>query len=374
MMQGRNAIGIAKWMTWLFIGLWLSQATQVLASENANATLVDTTKIKELLQKVTHTNNLDSAYGYVHQALQWANQLDEPGWIGRSLSLLGRLHYMKGRYQESIDTSKLAITYLEKASQNLQYQKLISRRNIAICLVQMGQFEEALMRLEQIADLARAYDRPKAEATAYLTLGVVNAQKDRIGTALYYFIRTAIIAEKIKANYLLAPTYNNIAKTYGIIQQYDCALEYYHLADSIYTAFREQPLYSGKSHVGFTYVQLEEYEKGEVKLLEALEIVEKSADQTAMIDVYLPLAELYVELGKLEKSGFYLQKMHEAIVSAQLPPESQKARRYDRLYAYTKAKLLGREKNYQEAIALLDTLLKDLALFPNGAIEEDVYE
>jgi CHAT domain-containing protein len=161
-----------------------------------------------------------------HQVLDLYRGADIPrGLVGDTLGNLGGTHLLLGRYREALDYYRQAL----KISEALQSTASMSQDhgNIALCLLGLGQVDEALGHFDLAIDLAAQAGMQQDRAYWLLGKGNGLVQKGRYGKGLEYQREALAVYEKLGAQAELGEALYDMGRLYLLLGDADSAEEYF---------------------------------------------------------------------------------------------------------------------------------------------------
>jgi tetratricopeptide (TPR) repeat protein len=161
-----------------------------------------------------------------HQVLDLYRGADIPrGLVGDTLGNLGGTHLLLGRYREALDYYRQAL----KISEALQSTASMSQDhgNIALCLLGLGQVDQALGHFDLAIDLAAQAGMQQDRAYWLLGKGNGLVQKGRYGKGLEYQREALAVYEKLGAQAELGEALYDMGRLYLLLGDADSAEEYF---------------------------------------------------------------------------------------------------------------------------------------------------
>ena len=267
-------------------------------------TTVDTQRV-DLLCDIAHAyavTNVPVGLQYVHQALQFADEIRYAKGRLSAIFVQGKLYWVQGDYQRTVDLCQKA---LEEASV-LKYPELTFNITnlITIAYARLGNLTQALTYYEQELEIAQQQDDPKLLAIAYSNVGAIYSMQGDHPKALENFTRAATITEQINDQSGLCVANINIGETLSEQGSYPEALAYYQKALVIAKKLEDRRLMSSiYNAVGKAYLEQQAYPVAEENHREALNLA------LALGSPYL-IASSYSLLGQISRQqGNYLSAL-----------------------------------------------------------------
>ena len=192
--------------------------------------MIPTRTLLHVASSMVEQARLDSAYAFIHKALESKNAADDPEIQSRAHSLLARVAYQRGDFRQALDDSSSAVQISQSSGD--------SSRWATACRIQaMTQFrlgdspQEAEESLRLAAETFEQLDEPYNQAMALCDMMVV---LDSRGKALE-LERAALKVTQLLQDYPapgpLAISSNNLAVLAHLQGHYDYALK--HFADGL---------------------------------------------------------------------------------------------------------------------------------------------
>lgn len=237
-----------------------------------------------------------------------------------------------------IDLLKKALTEFKQSNDTLAAEAL---KELATTYRQKGMYPEALKTVFEEYDLRKKIADEKAALGALLNVGYTYDRMKDFQTAIQWYEKAVLEAQKINDVFLLGRTHGLIGIAYDELEQYDKALENNFKAIEYYQ--KEGALTSMKiwySNIGNTYSKLGDYENAEKYTLKSLAIKEKT---NAELLTAVNLGKIYLETNRFDKAQEILDS---AVVLIQKIDEKRMlSEAYFRLHELRK-----KQNNYKEAL------------------------
>jgi DNA-binding SARP family transcriptional activator len=122
----------------------------------------------------------DRALEVARPNLALANDLDDPIRQAHARYHVGRIHHVMGDYQLAIEVLRTSTEALKGSAQPEEFWPRLStfpsvnsRANLALCLAEVGEFAEAVVRGEEARQIAEEIDHPYSRIVACVGLGGV---------------------------------------------------------------------------------------------------------------------------------------------------------------------------------------------------------
>src|SRR5262245_29814516 len=191
----------------------------------------------------------DRALEYARRSLALAIDLNDPSWQARGRYLVGRIHHVMGDYRRAIDVLRESAEALKGGQQREGFRpqisdisssarrsvgspnavgrrcpatrfrvavspssapwpttsagsSVISRGNLALCLAEVGEFAEAVVRGEEARQIAEEIDHPYSRIAACLGLGGVRMRQGEFEKAVTVLERGFRLCEEVHSPFL----------------------------------------------------------------------------------------------------------------------------------------------------------------------------
>ncbi len=181
----------------------------------------------------------------------------------------------------------------QKAEAALLLGKLLRER---------GSFEEAKAAFEEALGCARLHDLPEPEANALNQLASVFALQGDAPSALKFLEQAGVLFERLGQKKMWANVLTNAGSIYRDLSEYQDALvslrKAYDLLKECDPGSRSAAI--NLQDLGLTYAALGKFERAKTFYEEALDIAAHLNDHVIEIVSRINLAEVYLEMGKLE--------------------------------------------------------------------------
>jgi tetratricopeptide (TPR) repeat protein len=166
------------------LGEWSRRLDCLRRAETLAEALGDRQRLEEISATLTgyfwQAAEQDRALEAGRRSLELAIDLDDPRRLVRSRYLLGRIHHVRGDYRLAIEMLRESAEALQGGPQHEQFRPLLttflsvnSRGNLALCLAEVGEFAEALVRGEEARRIADEIDHLYSRIVGCVELGGV---------------------------------------------------------------------------------------------------------------------------------------------------------------------------------------------------------
>lgn len=263
--------------------------------------LADTTQYIVAMEVADHATTPHLSLQYAQDALEIANKLQNSLWQGSAWLNIGQSHEALGDHELSLQAVLKSISYYQEAKS------------------------------------------PVGTASAYLVLGNIYNRQNNFSQAFQYYNQSIDIFREEKDTVRLATALLNVSEVYQENTQYDSAMLLLQEARNWFEMmdFEVGMAYAiGNSGIVNTYQR--QYEVGEEKLKQAIEILQQAGERYAIAQYQLSIAEIYQERGKITEAIEYAQQSWSVAKQDGLLEQMRNAsERLSLLYA--------EQGNYQEA-------------------------
>ncbi len=296
--------------------------------------------------------NLDSAGSYEKHINDFAERA--PEYLINSHSLSAKYHYFK--YQ--LDSALYHTNIILEIAKRRQDDSLISDSYRRIAILESSQ--DNLKGAEATGKLAlkSANNSGKWQliASANTMLGNQFYRKDNYETAIkYYLIADSIYKANNERSRNVALIYDNISNIYIIFNDRK-ALDYITESESIYTSLGDKEGMAYTHNLRGTYYQaIKQYRKSIKEYLKSVEFYDNYGNDYSKNEVYVKLLNSYSALGEYERAEKYLRKSEKLITK-----ESSADLKFE-TYLYAVQFYIDQGKNEEALLYLNKTedLLKD---------------
>lgn len=173
-----------------------------------------------------------------------------------------------------------------------------------------GENENAMKYYTEAQKFASKLNDPIIKATILGNIGNVYINKKNYKLATQYFSNSLKIYQKNNNKKGESHMLTSLGSVFLIIQNYDLALEYYKKALDIVknTEVEDRRIAVIYINIGWTNYEKKQFEEAKNYYEKALKIVEATNDKFFIANCYATLANIYLELGKLEKANSFAEK------------------------------------------------------------------
>ncbi|MFA4852757.1 MAG: DUF2225 domain-containing protein [Bacteroidales bacterium] len=352
-------------------------------------------KQKEDTNKVNILNNLCFEYLYIdtakssyynQTALNLAYRLNFKKGVALSLSNLGRLVSLLGKYNEALKYYQQALAIFKET--NDRKNTAVCYTDIAIAYWYLSDYLKCIELNNLTLEIADTVTDKKVIACAYTSLGVAYTKLGNYPKALKYFFLSLAILESLNEYKKIACCYNNIAIIYRNQNDLDNAIKYYTIAIELYkkndnnkdlaTCYNnvggvyvnknknyeaikyfnlalqiyrnlgyKYGIGAATSNIGEAYVNLKDYNAAKRFYEEALTIRNEISDSEGISLIFNNLSQLHLNLSDTKQAKFYAEKGLK--IAADIKCLSQMNTAYKLL-----SQIAEKENNFQEAYLYLN--------------------
>ncbi|MGV9205229.1 MAG: tetratricopeptide repeat protein, partial [Promethearchaeia archaeon] len=246
--------------------------------------------------------DIEQAYSYYEKALKLAkneNQMDD---VIKTNSNLTEILILLNQFQDANQRLQRNLRYFQANKEMYglintytKLGKLFFLKDAQDHGKSLSYLEKALNLIKKVRDQISAYLRAELEWECYFYLGRIYFKQGEIKKAMNYLflsldaIRTYQPEESINE----ASVLETLANVYALQEDYQRSIEYYALANKIYSKFgQEEKIAHITYKLGQIYLTLLETDKALKKFEEAIELYEN-------LDYIKQIAEIHHEIGKI---------------------------------------------------------------------------
>lgn len=169
-------------------------------------------------------NSYDLALAQLQKALPLSILANLPDQHIGVLFGIGGIEYRKGnfatalKYYTRVDSMSRLVGDEIGRAQNLN--------NLALCCAELGETQKALVYYDEALDFYTKYELTAEESNVYFNLGCVYEALIKYDSAIYYFNKGIIIANRIGEPERVMKSYQKLAEIYAKQKQFDKAYFY----------------------------------------------------------------------------------------------------------------------------------------------------
>ncbi|WP_420575363.1 tetratricopeptide repeat protein [Ekhidna sp.] len=324
--------------------------------------LQDTVKLQDLMDQADYYSdrNFDSCYLYSQKAVSLAKAIGNDKWLGHAYNTHGDYFLMKTEIDSGIFYYKKAKGFFEKSG--YIRGELDTMNGIGSMLYNGGNYQEALDYLiEALTRLQKGnYSFDQLEAALMINVAQVYQNLKNYEKSNEYNQASLEILQRLGNGPGVASAMGNMAFNLIEMEEYEQALE---VANEAKQIFGETDLIMGVGAcnyvIGKSYRNLQDFEKAETILLEALGQLRSYGDPYLTILTLIDLGRLYNEIDQLEKAELHLEEALSLAKENTLKPElidifHELSTLYEKSGAFDKALFYT-----QEHFAIQDSLFNE---------------
>lgn len=288
--------------------------------------LNDTSKVIHLIALCNEYRNIgdyESGLKFGNEALQIATNIQAQKCIATACNNLGNINYSNGNYFEA----------LKNYSASLQVNKILKNKkdiagsylNIGIIYYYQNNYPEALKNYYASLNLREEIGDKEGIANSYTNIGLVYDDPDHYPDALKYYFDALKIYENIENNKGIADSYNNIGRIYNSMGNYSEALKMYFASLKINEDVGDKyGIAFSYTNIGNIYWNQVNYPKINSKVessspenilksafqnyFEALKVRKEIGEEQGIIEAFINLGNVQMDLKKLKEAEDYLNK------------------------------------------------------------------
>lgn len=286
----------------------------------------------------------------------------------KRVDILNELSYYFVRRDRS-ESTQYAETALELSLEN-QYPKGEAKSILLLGQNELfnGNKKAALKKLDQALSIAKLFQHEDIIADVYHNKGLAYFQMGMYVESLDLYYKAVELNDKLKRSEYLIHNLNNISLAHREMKNYNKALAYLNRVRKLANETQLlQYLGYAEANIGFIYLAQEEYSKAEQLLTQAIKSVTSRKDSLG----------ISIAADLLAQSKWGLNKLEEALNCTQKAQAMALASNYQDGYinaCITQAKVLLKQKKYDETIALSLTTLEEVKTFDSNRNAVDLYD
>ena len=169
--------------------------------------------------------NSDSSLNYVRRAMDMALESKDPFWIGTAQNQLGAVHYIRGSYNQSMNSYAEAYSIFKEVGD----KKGLAMSLNGLGLIHLGQreFEEAILKFRESLELSKSIGETGMVIRTNFNLGIANSDLKRYDKALEHLRNSKNLAIQEKDTLHLLMNNNRMGRIFYEIGQLDSAKFHY---------------------------------------------------------------------------------------------------------------------------------------------------
>ena len=269
-----------------------------LLKETERKDLPDTQRVKLYcdLAEIYRYSDAQQAGYYSHLARKLAEKTGNPESRYLAYENLGNYYLAVGLY----DSSELFLKQAIALGENNQIDVMSTYNAMGNLFFYQSEYDQALSWYLNVMDMAKQDHDSSAMARAYGNVGNVYYYLQDIPKVKENFLKSLEIKEALKDSAGIAHTMGNMGNLYYDEQNFDSALYYYETSLSI--SRRQNNVFNMSlclMSLADVHLQLDELNKAEQELQEAIEYCELLQDSHGLMRSYHMLAPIYYKKGNL---------------------------------------------------------------------------
>ena len=225
----------------------------------------------------------------------------------KTYEALGAEYENSYRAMESANAYRQAVSYCRELKKEEKLTELLF--NYASMSLYAGDYDNALISLEETLDLMNDKDNEQLKARVLMQLGVVNFFQQKWDNALYFYEQALESAQTLKNDEGISISYNNIANIYQKKGEYNRALEYYGKAIEMQRQMADSAsICNCLMNIGTIYLEMGQLNNARQSLNEALKIAYIICDNEIKALSHMNMGMLYADEHNFDKAADELQK------------------------------------------------------------------
>ncbi|TXH21947.1 MAG: tetratricopeptide repeat protein [Chitinophagaceae bacterium] len=217
------------------------------------------------------------------------------------------------QYERSVpETSKQYYQQSLAISQKIRYKpgEIKFASYYTAVLNMQGKFDSSLLINKRALGLAKELKDNLAIAKASFNTANSFHLISKDDSAIYYYMQTLPILDKLGNKRMLAIAYSNIQNIYADLTLYQKAIEYGKKGLEIFGKEVDDPLNQSYclSNLGMVYSSLKKLDSAEIYFTKALQISQQIGDQYTESAVMLNLGDIHYKFGRLEEAKRNFEK------------------------------------------------------------------
>ncbi len=257
-------------------------------------------------QTYGYSKGEDSTLKYTALAKKRALETGEDSLRALSYFFEARALNREGKFEEAIVAGNTAKDiFISRGDSNMATKAQIP---VAYAYQDLGLYDLAISNLEQAVQRAEAMMDTSSLAVAYSAIATIYTHTENYKESRAYSKKAMPLFKGRNKLIELGGMYNNLARAYTFEAFYDSAYTCYEKALNYW---KEANFERGKAivydNLNEFYALQEQYDRSIDYSLKALEIFKEIGDTKKVIDSYLRLAYVYLDLGRVEKASDYVK-------------------------------------------------------------------
>lgn len=273
----------------------------------------DSVAIAELLKNAKKVSKTDLKESYRHlvEAKKIALRNKSDVYYARILHDEGQYLYQDGKYQEMIDTCKLAASLFRKEKLVSEEAKCYSK--IGIGYASMNRYNDALQAFFESLALNENTGDEKAIAAVSQNIGSLYTTLKDWDNALKYSAKSLNHKKALADSAGLASSYSNIGNIYYGKKEFEKAVEYFHLAiglDNRLNTGNSNSLAIRSTNMANAFMELKQLDSSIYYNESALQLLDNNKETWRRLwcQAVTNLADAWYRKGDLQKTAYYLNE------------------------------------------------------------------
>ncbi|MBD3227641.1 MAG: tetratricopeptide repeat protein, partial [Candidatus Lokiarchaeota archaeon] len=262
-----------------------NKALQIITKKDENSYLRKQARIhNELGLSFMEIDDYDAADFHYKEALRLKTKMGD--YADQAiLNNIGRIHDIKGEYDEALKYYKTALKKVNKGAEKKIYSTLLN--NIGAIYLRKEEYQKAIKYLEQSLELEHELGDLGEEAVRFKNIGAVYLELGDYDKANSLFNKCLKIGRILNNKSVMASAYYSFGSYYKSKKNIDKALEYYEKALKLDTELDDpDSMALSLFKLGSCYYELEKYESAADKLEKALQLSESIKNNSSITLVY----------------------------------------------------------------------------------------
>ncbi|MEL6809900.1 MAG: LuxR C-terminal-related transcriptional regulator [Bacteroidota bacterium] len=348
-------------------------AINALKSELADPNLATRTRVEKLHELgQLFFDKPDSTVFYLNRSLGLSKSINDSVLISDTYINLGMVDIFRDDYSNTIKLVDTAVQFLNERN-NAHFLNLgVARTLQGIAYNNMEQMDLAF---ENILEANRFLTQAPVDDASqnylvqnYSDLSLIYFNIEEYDNSIQSAKKALERAKSLGAVHHMADIYNTLASTYMEKKEYALAEVY---LDSSASMFKQMEFTPGLVRVfsekGQVLLRKEKYNGAKEEFLEALSLAKEIDNPHFFTSIYLDLSEAYFKNDEVYRSKAYLD-------SAQISGKTIDIPMFNNAIALTKSKILRKERNYAEAIAILKENIANMQSLNLRESQRDTYK
>ncbi len=225
----------------------------------------------------------------------------------RILGQIGVVHWRMGNFDDALLNLEEYLKFAKKYDNKVDIAE--AYRNIAIVHYMMGHYNDALKYARKALIIANEINNYDKIALAYNVMGAIHNRLNNHAESLKYYKKYLEIAEKIGNLDYIAKGYNNIALAYETIGDVKMAESYYQKTLEILQKVGiSKDLSIVYNNIALVKMRRGNYTEGVEMMKKSVEICEKIGDVFGTVWGYINLGSIYTEMMEYDKAREYYER------------------------------------------------------------------